>query len=351
MAGSILDRGNGKYKLSVMRNRERYNTTVNAVDMDEAQELLDKFVIQVERMTHIDKNKCTLSEFVNLYFDNYAYEMLAEECIYSYYKTLRYWVLPKIGNTLLVDCTTPFFIDYFNWLAKQISPKTKKVLAVGSREKIFGILSSVFTCAVTWKVFTVNPLYAARPDDFKKNAKNNIAHVQERCLTLEEGRKLIKALKDVDLKYQIIVHFAIIGGLRRSEILGLKWRDIDFVNKTFKLQQSSQYVPKKGYVEGELKNDTSERAIALPNITMMMLLDYKMQTVGYDNDFIFINDKGRRKGLRMNPSSVTNWFTRFRRSIDLPPEVPLHGLRHTSATILLSKGINVKNVSSRLRTF
>lgn len=351
MAGSKTKRANGKYKLSYMKNRERYNITVSAANDDEADKLLEKFVAQIDKMSQIDKNTCTLSEFVNLYFENYAYDMLAEECIYNYYRALKNWVLPKIGNTVLAKCTTPFFIDYFNWLAKQISPKTNKVLSVGSREKIFGIVSSVFSCAVTWKLFTVNPLYAARPDDFKKNAKNKISHIQERCLTMEESRKLIKALDDVDLKYKIIVHFAIIGGLRRSEIMGIKWKDIDFANKTLTLQQSSQYVPKKGYVEGDLKNDSSERTIALPHLTMLMLLDYKMQTVDYDNDFVFINDKGRRKGLRMNPVSVTNWFKAFRNKIELPPEVPLHGLRHTNATILISKGINVKNVSSRLRSF
>lgn len=351
MAGTILKRANGNYKLSYMKNRERYNITVTATNDDEANNLLKKFVAQIDRMSKIDKNACTLSEFVDLYFKNYAYDMLAEECIYNYYRALNNWVLPKIGNTILANCTVEFFIDYFNWLAKQISPRTNKVLSVGSREKIFGIVSSVFSCAVTWNLFTENPLYGARPDEFKKNSKKKISHIQERCLTLEESRRLIKALETVDLKYKIIVHLAIVGGLRRSEIMGIKWKDIDFVNKNLTLQQSSQYVPKKGYVEGNLKNDTSERTIALPHLTMVMLLDYKMKTIYYDNDFVFLNDKGRRKGLRMNPVSVTNWFKAFRNKINIPSEVPLHGLRHTNATILISQGINVKNVSSRLRSF
>ena len=73
-----------------------------------------------------------------------------------------------------------------------------------------------------------------------------------------------------------------------------------------------------------------------------------MQTANTDNNFVFVNDKGRRKGLRLNPTSVTAWFKRFRKSINLPDEVPLHGLRHTNATLLISQGINVKSVSSRL---
>ena len=348
MAGSILYRGNGKYKLSYMKNTQRYNTTVTAVDMAEAEELLKKFINSVNKLSNIDIRKCTLSEFVDLYFEYYAYEMLAQECYYNYRKTLDNWVLPKIGDALLIECTSDFFIKYLEWLSKQISPKTHKLLSVGSKEKIFGVISSVFSCAVMWKLFAINPLYAARPDEFKRKAKNKLATVQSRCLTLEESRKLIKALHTVDLKYQIIVHLAIIGGLRRSEILGIKWQNIDLKNHTLDIKQSSQYVPKKGYVVGEVKNETSERTIALPKSTVLMLLDYKMNTTGYDNDFVFINDKGRRKGLRLNPVSVTAWFKRFRESIDLPPEVPLHGLRHTNATILITKGINVKNVSSRL---
>ena len=349
MAGSIYDRGNGKYKLSFMRKGERYNTTVTASDMKEAKELLKKFVESIEKAITIDKKKCTITEFTELYFEHYAYDMLAEECIYNYSKALNNWVLPKIGDAYLSQCTPTFFKKYFTWLSKQISPVTNKVLSVGSKEKIYGIIASVFTCAVTWKLFDTNPVYEARPEEFKRKNKLKKSAVQERCLTMDEAKKLVRALEFVDLKYKIIVHFAIVCGLRRSEILGIKWKNIDFVNKTLNLQKGSQYVPKKGYVETDLKNDTSVRSISLPQITITMLLDYKMQmSKYYDNDYVFLNDKGIRTGKRMNPVSVTNWFKKFRDSIDLSNEVPLHGLRHTSATILIVKGINIKSVSKRL---
>lgn len=349
MAGSIYDKGNGKYKLSFMKKRERYSKTVTCNDMTEAKELLKKFIESVDRIINIDKNKCTISEFTEIYFEHYAYDMLAEECIYNYSKALDNWVLPKIGDAYLSQCTPAFFKKYFSWLSKQISPVTNKLLSIGSKEKIYGIIASVFTCGVTWKLFDSNPVYAARPEEFKKKNKQKKSSVQKRCLTVEEARKLVKALDFVDLKYKIIVHLAIICGLRRSEILGIKWKNIDFVNRTLNLEKGSQYVPKKGYVETELKNDSSVRSIALSPITITLLLDYKMETSKYyDNDYVFINDKGVRTGKRMNPVSVTNWFTKFRKTIDLPDEVPLHGLRHTSATILIVKGINVKNVSKRL---
>lgn len=353
MAGTIILQANGKYKLTFMKHRQRYYKTVSANNEKEAKELLKKFIKFVDKVVDIDINVCTFEDFCTLYFKDYAPGLLAEECIYNYTKALQNWVLPKIGLTPLADCSKQFFINYFNWLEKQISPTTHQCLSIGSREKIYGIMSSIFSCAIQWKILKNNTLREARPEEFKnKNKKKiNAAKNKQRCLTIEESRKLMQELKNVDLKYQLITHFAIMGGLRRSEILGLKWADVNFKEQHIVINQSSLYVPKKGYIIGELKTDTSCRTIAIPKVTMLLLLDYKIQTEGIgksDNDFIFINDKGRRKGLRMNPTSVTAWFKRFRKKIGLPDEVPLHGLRHTNATILITKGINVKNVSSRL---
>lgn len=349
MAGTVIPQGNGKFKLTFMKHRQRYYKTVSANSEKEAEELLKLFIKFVDKVVNINIEICTFEDFCTLYFKDYAPGLLAEECIYNYTKALENWVLPKIGNATLKECNnTNFLKNYFKWLSNQVSPKTNQYLSIGSREKIYGIMSSVFSCATQWKILTKNPITAARPDEFKSKNKKKTAKAKQRSLTMEESRKLMKALKDVDLKYQLITHFAIIGGLRRSEILGIKWSDVNFREQYVNINQSSIFVPKKGYVIGDLKNETSNRTIALPKVTMLLLLDYKINTKDYDNDFIFINDKGRRKGLRLNPTSVTAWFKRFRESIGLPDEVPLHGLRHTNATILISKGINVKNVSSRL---
>lgn len=348
MAGTVIPQANGKFKLTFMKYRQRYYKTVSANSEKEARELLKLFMKFVDKVININIDVCTFEDFCKLYFKDYAPGLLAEECIYNYTKALENWVLPKMGNVTLKNCTTNYLKTYFKWLSNQVSPKTNQYLSIGSREKIYGIMSSVFSCATQWKVLKKNPITAARPEEFKNKNKLKNTKSKQRALTMEESRKLIKALNDVDLKYQLITHFAIIGGLRRSEILGIKWCDVNFKEQYVNISQSSIYVPKKGYVIGDLKNETSHRVIALPKVTMLLLLDYKINTKDFDNDFIFINDKGRRKGLRLNPTSVTAWFKRFRESIDLPDDVPLHGLRHTNATILISKGINVKNVSSRL---
>lgn len=348
MAGTFQDKGNGKYKLSYMYHSQRYYKTVKALDDTEARKLLKIFVQTVKQISLINPKICTLNEFAEVYISSYAKDYLAVECIYSYYHTLEYWVLPKIGKTTLADCNTKFFIKFFKWLSTQISPKTGEKLSVGSVEKIFGIVSSVFNCAYQWHILDNNPVLKARPDEFKQKNKRKNLNVKERCLTLDESKRLVKELEEVDLKYKIIVHLAIMLGLRRSEILGIKWKDLDLENCILRISQSSIYVCGSGYFEGDLKTPTSYRTIALPKITTRLLKEYHEITPNTDNDFVFVNNRGRRKGLRLNPSSLTNWFTAFRRKVNLPEEVPLQGLRHTNATILLVKGTDVKSVSSRL---
>ncbi len=348
MAGTVIDKGNGKYKLSYMYHSQRYYKTVKAKNITEARSMLKIFVQNVKQISLIDANVCTLESFVSIYISSYAKDYLAVECVYNYYHALEFWVLPKIGKATLSQCTTKLFIKFFKWLSSQKSPKTNQQLAVSSVEKIFGIVSSVFACAEQWHIIGTNPVLAARPEEFKqKNKKKNI-DVKERCLTPEESKRLVRELENVDLKYKIIIHLAIMLGLRRSEILGIKWADLDLERCTLRLFQSSIYVCGSGYYEEDLKTPTSYRTISLPYITVKLLKEYRKTVPNIDNDIVFVNDKGRRKGLRLNPSSVTNWFCAFRKKINLPSEVPLQGLRHTNATLLLIRGVDVKNVSNRL---
>ena len=86
----------------------------------------------------------------------------------------------------------------------------------------------------------------------------------------------------------------------------------------------------------------------MPSTTMQLLKQYRATTPNTDNDFVFVNNRGARKGQRLCPGTVTRWFKQFREKNGLPPEVPLHGLRHTSATILIAEGVNITNVSARL---
>lgn len=350
MAGSIIAKGNNKYKLSYMKDRERYIKTVTCDSYQEAEVFLASFITDINNGTYVKPCKMTLENFVERrYLDYYAFHNLGHETIYKHMQELRGWVFPKVGNYKLSDFTPYIWSDFFSWLSKQKSTQTNKLLSIATIDRIFAVLCSVFTCAKKWQYVKSNSVQQSRSDLAKKKRKKaQKSHVQERCLSYQEAFKLIDALEKVDLKYKLIVHFAIAGGLRRSEILGIKWSNVDFNSNIVKLSTSSLQTPTIGYEEGDLKTPTSHRSIYMPSTTMELLKYYHKITPNTDNNFVFVNDRGVRKGKRLCPGTVTRWFRLFRAKVGLPPEVPLHGLRHTSATILIAEGINIKNVSSRL---
>lgn len=350
MAGSILPKGNNKYKLSYMKDRERFIKTVTCDSYQEAEVFLASFITDINNGTYVKPCKMTLQNFVERrYLDYYAFHNLGSETIYRHMRQLNCWVFPKLGHYKLTDFTPYIWSEFFSWLSKQESTQTKKLLSPSTIDRIFAVLCSVFTCAKKWQYVRSNSVSQSRSDFVKKKRKKaQKAHVQERCLSYKEAFKLIDALEKVDLKYQLIVHFAIVGGLRRSEILGIKWSNIDWNSNIVSLSTSSLQTPNFGYEEGDLKTPTSHRSIYMPSTTMDLLKQYHKITPNTDNNFVFVNNRGARKGKRLCPGTVTRWFRLFRKDLGLPPEVPLHGLRHTSATILIAEGINVKNVSSRL---
>lgn len=354
MAGTVVDKGNGKYKLSYMYQSQRYYETVEAETLTEARLLLAQFVLDIRNGKYIKPSKMTLEEYSAVYLKKYAYKNLCYESQIKARATLVHWVLPKLGNYRISDLTPKVWSDFFAWLSEQISPATNKKLAKTTIERYYAVLNSMFNFAKKNGLTKTNPVKDSRSNDKKTKEiikKKKKAHVKERCLTYEEAYRLVDALNDIDdLKYVLIVHFGIAGGLRRSEILGLKWADIDFNNNCVSICQSSLQIPNVGYVEGDLKNTTSHRKLYMPKTTMLLLRDYQKESVTYskDNEFVFVNNRGGRKGLRLCPGTVTRWFRDFRKKIKLPEEVPLHGLRHTSATLLIAEGINIKSVSSRL---
>lgn len=351
MAGSIISKGNGKYKLSYMKDHKRYIKTVTCDNYQEAEVFLASFITDINNGTYVKPCKMTLIKFFeDRYLDYYAYIKLKPETIYRHTQELRHWVFPKVGYIKLCDFTPIIWAGFFSWLSKQKSEETNELLAPATIERIYAVLCSIFTLAMDkWNYIKTNPIKSCR-SEYAIDKRNRALRKKkaERCLSYPEAFKLIDALEHEDLKYQLITHFAIVGGLRRSEILGIKWSNVDFDNNTVHITQSSLQTPNYGYFEGSLKTSASYRSLFMPSTTMELLKTYQKITPNTDNDFIFVNNRGVRIGQRLSPSTVTKWFRKFRIKNNLPLEVPLHGLRHTCATILISEGINVTNVSSRL---
>jgi len=137
-------------------------------------------------------------------------------------------------------------------------------------------------------------------------------------------------------------------GMRRSELLGLKWGDIDLHKNTVSINRGLVAI---GYELHESRGKTanSRRSIDLDPPTIEVLEAWRHwtrleQTVtGKSNDYVFTPGNGQP----VHPNSISQAFERISRNAGLPV-IRFHDLRHTHATLLIKEGVPVKVVSERL---
>lgn len=140
-------------------------------------------------------------------------------------------------------------------------------------------------------------------------------------------------------------------GLRRGEVLGLRWRDVDLERAKIHVAQVLQQVGKK-VITKEPKTPGSRRAVALPTFAVEALRRHRAAqaeqrlALGVPRDdvaFVFADALGEP----LKPSNMTKAFERIRVKARVP-RVSLHALRHSHASHLLKSGVNPKVVSERL---
>ena len=170
--------------------------------------------------------------------------------------------------------------------------------------------------------------------------------------TLEEVSEILKAAETEPIHIRTLVELALFTGLRRGEIVGLKWDDIDFEKKRLSVKRNI-YKPKDGKAQEKApKSKCSIRTMAIPEKLCETLTEYKAHQ---DRHASFLGSSWRNlnyvfteeDGYVMNPHTPTKQFSKFLKRHGIR-HLKLHGLRHTSATLLLANGCDIKTVSTRL---
>ncbi|NLD87283.1 MAG: site-specific integrase, partial [Clostridiales bacterium] len=129
------------------------------------------------------------------------------------------------------------------------------------------LISSCLGKAVKWKYMKENPAIQA---ELPRMRKAKAAYLDE-----PDARRLLELLHNEPIKYRAMVTLDLISGLRRGELLGLRWNDIDFKNDMIIVEQTSSYVPKKGVFVDTPKTASSARTLKLSHSVFPVLLDYK----------------------------------------------------------------------------
>lgn len=205
-------------------------------------------------------------------------------------------------------------------------------------------ISSMLEKAVKWQIIFSNP--AARVESPKAERK------EARYLDEKQAADLIQCLQDEPLKYRTMITLLLYSGMRRGELCGLEWPDVDFANGLIDINKTSIYVAGKGRIDDTTKTFASKRVIKLPSHVMALLAEHRKEQMTerlnagdkwVDGSKLFTQWDGRP----IYPGTVTQWFIDFIKRHDLP-EISLHSLRHTCATLLIFNGTDLRTVSKRL---
>lgn len=255
---------------------------------------------------------------------------------YSNYRTvINKHLISTIGH-IVIQKLTPQRVQtlYAQKLHEGLAPRT-----VGL---IHGVLHMALDNAVRWNIVSRNVTdLVDLPHAEKYDAQT---------LDVEQARTLLEVAKDSLIETLLLV--AVTTGMRRGELLALRWSDIDFKHKVLYVRHSVGRVAGYGYVEGDPKSKTSRRKIMLPDAVLKSLnaqrerQDQIKQKAGdqwQEHDLVFTNRHGRYMHFDM-------LMVRFHKLTDAAglPRIRLHDLRHSAATILLAKGVHPKVVQELL---
>lgn len=152
-------------------------------------------------------------------------------------------------------------------------------------------------------------------------------------------------------RWKIALLTVLFMGLRRGELAGLEWKDIDYENKTMTIARSVQDIIGFGLITKEPKTENSKRTISMPDKLIEYLKEYEtwwLNQKKYLGDRLGNTDRlfCTEDGTDISPGLFRVWLQKTLAKVDLP-KVTLHSLRHTNITLQLVAGVDMKTVSAR----
>ena len=332
----------------------------------------------------MDGRKITLKKFAEKLLEEYDKKKLAAVTVIKYTEELHDKILPALGHLKLSTINPSTLNSFYQSMLKDGARKDGKAggYSRATISKTHNVLSSIMRTAVEWEIIERNPCGKVKVPSVPETADNIKFFTPEQtaaflAYTEEPHTWEVKAHNRIDdtgkgytvgqytsqkglsLQLQVLFHMAIYTGMRKGELLALKWPDIDFENNTVHVTKSVSVLKDRVIIK-EPKTRTSHRMITIPQSLTVKLQklrisqsEYRLSVGEYwqNEDWIFTQDNGRM----MNYStpyhalqSTIKWYNQSHPENEALPLIPFHGLRHTSATLLIAGKQDVKTVSSRL---
>ena len=316
-------------------------------------------------------NKMLVKKELDKYIDEYSYLETGQdpsEVIYSEYLTswhekrkdqieLSSWqaysavidthIKPYFEERKFTfnDMTPKNISEFYEYLSKHGNKRTGEGLATATIKKIASVVKLSLADARVNGLIELNPAV-----DLKVPRVKGQKQVKKVYMTKEEAQKVLDAFKDDPI--QPIVYMALFYGLRKSEVLGLKWENVDFEENTFEIK--STLVKNITIIESDKPKTEESNAVfqMLPQVRKILLgrkaeQDEYRQIYGNtykEKGYVFCHPDGRY----YRPDGFTRSFQRKLKNAGLPP-MRFHDLRHSAASVLFDLGWDIEKIKNWLR--
>lgn len=369
---SIRKRGHA-YQITVSNGRRSdgsqiVETATFTPDPDKTerqnQKALESFVVKFEEQVksgkYLDGEKITFQSFVETWRSDYAIQHLEPTTIQAYNFLLDKHILPAIGHLKLAKVQPVHLNRLYNTMLTERTDGRSGGYSPTTIKRTHAVISSIMATGVRWNTILENPCERVRPPKQARNVNDIMFFTLEETSAFlgEIEREL--AEETIQLQHKLFFHLALFCGLRRGELIALEWNDIDLNANTLSVTKSTGIVKGKAITKAP-KNKTSIRTISIPGTVADVIRSYRKEQLQYrlllgsrweGDNHLFI----QWNGCQMYPSTpysilkkiIHKYNSRVKEDVHKLPDIPLHGLRHTSATLLISQNIDVRTVSGRL---
>jgi integrase len=336
--GTVRQRGDGKWEGYTPRDEFGKRRKVIRGTQREVLSALAGFRAQAQRARDESGAKQTVAALLDVWF-SVKRQDLRPKTADSYSRTIRDHLTTAPFARLRIEKLTSGHVE--TWY-DALRAKADRTARYAKR-----LLAQALDYAVDRGWLSVN---AARAKHLKRKAK---APKPYRPLTLAEARALLDAVSSHRLEALYIVALSL--GLRRGEVLALRWDDLDLVRGTLKVSGTLQRVA-GNLQRGQPKTEASAATLPLPRPVVVALLAHQArQQVEREKlseidawtecGLVFVSNVG----TPIEPRNLIKQFKRMLKKAGLPETIRFHDLRHSCATLLIAQGVHPRVVMQHLR--
>lgn len=331
--GSIYHRKDGRWAATItLENHKR--KTIYGHSRKEVQEQLKIALREQQQGTLVTAPQQTVAQYLKQWLEN-RQATVRIRTYERYEQLVRLHLVPTIGRIPLQKLTPQHVQSLY-------TQKIKGGLSRTTVNTLHAMLHKALEDALRWNLVARNVCDAVSPPQPDR--------YEIQPLNKEQAQQLLAAAHGHPLEALIVL--ALATGMRRGELLALKWQDLDFSTRTLQVRRIYTRTAGNRYIEAEPKTEKSRRSIALPALVVDLLLQHRekqsqvKQQAGeawQEHDLVFCTSLG----TPLNPSKVVDRYKALLKRAGLP-DIRFHDLRHSAASILLGMGIHPKVVQELL---